>query len=107
MTQTRAARHDTVAVPEPTEWDATRAMKDALRAIARDIPCPKKYASWAPLAIVEALGRAYLRNGNEWVATTYDAELLKLYGLVEAGKGRCGLTAFAIQVRKALMREAL
>lgn len=76
-----------------------------MKAIARDIPDPKRYASWAPLWICEALLNATLRNGNEWLCRAQDAEVLKPYGLVEAGPGKRGLTAFAIKVRKALLEE--
>ena len=99
-------RHEST-IGNPTIDDASRAMRDALRSIARDIPDPKRYASWAPLWVCEALLRASLHNGNEWLAAPNDAPDLKPLGLVEAGQGKRGLTAFAIGVRKALMREEL
>lgn len=91
-------------VPEPLSSDATRAMKDALTAIARDIPDPKRYAFYAPLWIVDALLSAYRINGNEWTfAAGADLPGLRQHGL--CGFGTSGLTAFAIKVRRVLKEE--
>lgn len=83
-----------------------RAKRDALRAIARDIPDPAEYARQCPLWIAEALVAArYVPQANEFRVSLDTAVKLKPYGLVDAGTGITALTAFAIAVRRALQAQ--
>jgi len=74
--------------------------RDAMRAIAQDIPDPRDYAAWAPLWIVEALFSAYKTNSEGWVVPREVAAELRPFGLV--GYGTCGLTVFGWRVRQVL-----
>lgn len=83
--------------------NAVRARRDALVAIARDIPEPTDFARHLPLGVVTALRNARIRNGGCYQASVEWAAALRSYSLVEYG-GRC-LTAFGIAVRRELMAD--
>lgn len=103
-----------ISAPELSEAQMqTRAYRDAIAAIARDIPDPAQFARYLPLEFVEALlGARYRMVGgdspdNGWVVYPHQAAMLRPYGLVAAGTGPngCLLTAFGITVRRALVAE--
>ena len=79
-----------------------RAWEDAMRVIARDVPDPATYAKLLSLPIAEILTGARSRLGSYYVSRQ-DAVTLRPAGLTECGEGKRCLTAFGIQVRKALL----
>lgn len=99
--------------PMTEEQMQTRAHRDAMAAIARDIPNPKKFARYMPLNFVEMLLRARhctIGGSNPdggLCVEPHEAEALRPYGLVAAGTGPHGrfLTAFGLAVRRALVAE--
>ena len=89
----------------PRDNDALRdlAYRDALRSIRMEIPEPEEYAKQLPLAVVNALLGASMRNGA-WCVSEVRAAMLRPYSLVEA-RGPY-LSAFGFAVRKVLLRWA-
>lgn len=79
------------------------ARKDAMKAIARDIPDPDDYARYLPLPIVTALLSAWNYQSYGWAVSREIAPYLRPLGLV-AYNG-CGLTAFGYSVLLALRRQ--
>lgn len=80
-----------------------RAEKDAMKAIARDIPDPDDYARLMPLSLVTALLTAWNHRTYGWAVTREVAPYLRPLGLV-AYNG-CGLTVFGYQVMLVLRRQ--
>lgn len=93
-----------IATGRPVAPLETRAYRDAMRAIARDIPDVETYARLMPLAQAEMLMAATF-SGDGFKVPHHHAHLLRPFGLVEAGVGQRCLTAFAIKVRRALLEE--
>lgn len=91
----------------PPIADNGRAYRDAMKAIARDLPVPEKVARYLPLEQVEALSMAYRSQDGCFRLRGQDMEreapLMRLHGLVEM-RGPY-LTAFGMQVRKALRED--
>jgi hypothetical protein len=101
MLETR--RRDQDALPGIAERSAERrARKDALLAIARDIPDPDDYAQQMSLELAEALAGA-TRSPQGYRVRPEVAGWMRPFGLVEYG-GR-HLTAFGSAVRQALLQE--
>lgn len=80
-----------------------RARRDAMKAIARDIPDPALFARLMPLVLADALAGAWHPSGRicEWQVAEGHAVLLRPWGLCEYG-GRC-LTGFGVSVRRVLI----
>lgn len=85
----------------------SRARRDAARAIACDIPDPVEYARHVPLRIAVALVEAHGHAQGRRVALGF-ADLfadMRDMGLMDAGTNKAFLTAFGLQVRRALLVE--
>ena len=79
------------------------AYHDAMRSIRMEIPEPEEYAKQLPLAVVNALLGASMRNGA-WCVSEVRTAMLRPYSLVEARGPH--LSAFGFAVRKVLLRWA-
>ena len=84
------------------QWEE-RARRDAMKHIARGIPCPVEFARSLPLVLADALVKARRSPTNEYFVHREHAAILKPMGLVDAGTGKTCLGAFGIKVRKALL----
>ena len=89
-----------LAAMREDDWSLSRRVgKNALQAIALDLPDPKTYARNLTSEFAKALTSASLRSQCYHVNGSVAAKL-RPYGLVEYG-GNC-LTAFGIKVRSGL-----
>jgi len=79
-----------------------RAKRDALSAIARDIPDPKVFARYLTADIADMLVSASFRHSSYYVYSP-DSYKLRRMGLMEC-RGNC-LTAFGIRVRRELVDQ--
>ena len=96
----KRANHYT-PVAEPLASDATREGREAMRAIAPDLPNPERYARQMPLEFVSMLLAAW-KLGSEWlIDAESDAAQLRPFGL--CGYGTRALTVFGMQVRRVLV----
>lgn len=78
-----------------------RATRDAMKAIARDIPDPDEYARQLPPWAAEALVQAARTPSDGWCVPAHLARMLRPLGL--AGYGTNGLTAFGWRVRQIIV----
>ena len=83
------------------EW---RAHRDAMRAIAANIPNPKTFARLLPLDLAKILLGA-MRDSYGYRVYEADADRLFPHGLAEGGRGHRYLTAFGMKVLKALREQ--
>lgn len=99
-----SAEGNVTSPPPMTEKQMqTRAHRDAIQAIAKDMPDPAMYSRYMPLELAELLMKAKFEDG--WRVSIEGAKLLRPHGLIEAGTTGRFLTAFGMAVRRELIAE--